>query len=145
MPTNAGVVGVDYAFGYFDGNTNSLVNLGDIQNVRISAQKHDVVNRPYNSVPKFDYIPDGYKIEFTITRTVSAIEDLAVRREANFNAGKGNAAGYLSETINNTDGSTSRYQYQGFVFFLSDHGEISREKVVTLKGEGMASQKIAIS
>ena len=145
MPTNAGVAGVDYAFGFYDANTGALVDLGDVQNVKITAKKHDVVNRPYNRPPSFDYIPDGYQIEFTITRTVSTLEDLAVTREANFNAGKGNKAGYLSESINNTDGSVSRYQYTGFVFFLTDHGEVSREKIVTIKGEGMASQKNKIS
>lgn len=145
MPTNAGLVGVDFSFGYYDQNTGALVDLGDVQSVKIVAQKHDIANRPYNGVPKFDFVPDGYKINFSITRTVSALEDLAVQREANFNAGAGNSAGYLSETITNTDGSVSRYQYTGFVFFLTDHGDISREKTVTIAGEGMASAKRSIA
>ena len=45
----------------------------------------------------------------------------------------------------NPDGSISRYQYTGFVVFLTDHGSISREKTVTLKLEGMASDKIQIA
>jgi len=145
MPTNAGNTGVDYSFGYYDGNSGAMVDLGDVQDVKIKAQKHDLSNRPYNGPPKFDYVPDGYKIDFTITRTVSTLEDLAVTREANFNAGSGNKAGYLSEAVNNTDGTTSRYQYTGFVFFMSDHGSISREKTVTITGEGMASKKVQIA
>ena len=145
MPTNAGNVGVDYSFGYYDQNTASLVNLGDVQDVKITAQKHDIKNAPYNAPPKYDYVPDGYKVTFTITRTGSALEDLAVTREANFNQGKGNKAGYLSESINNTDGTVSRYQYTGFVFFLTDHGNISREKTVMIAGEGWASQKNKIA
>lgn len=145
MPGNAGSVGVDYSLGYFDSNSNSLVNLGDVQNVKIAAGKHDLKNMPYNGPPKFDFIPDGYGISFTITRTSSLLEDLAVAREKNFNAGGLNLAGYLNETINNPDGSVSRYQYTGFVFFLTDHGDISREKLVMLQGVGLASTKIQIA
>jgi len=145
MPVNTMNVGVDYTITYFDSNSGSLINLGDVQNVTISAQKHDISSRPYNSVPKFGYIPDGFRISFTITRTSSVLEDLMVALSANFNAGDVQSAGYLNETINNPDGSVSRYQYTGFVVFLTDHGDISREKVVTLKLEGMASDKVKIA
>jgi hypothetical protein len=145
MPTNAGNVGVDYSFSYYDGTSNRLVDLGDIQNVKISASSHSISNRPYNAPPRFDFIPDGYSIAFTITRTSQALENLAVLREANFNAGIGSSAGYLNETITNVDMTISRFQYQGFVFFLGDHGDVSREKVVTMTGHGMASQKIQIA
>ena len=145
MPSNAGSVGVDYSLGYFDSNQNALVNLGDVQSVKITQNKHDIKNAPYNGPPKYDFIPDGYKITFSIARTSSLLEDLAVTREANFNAGGFNYAGYLNETITNPDGSISRYQYTKFVFFLTDHGDISREKLVMLQGEGMASTKISIA
>lgn len=145
MPSNAGSVGVDYSLGYFDSNQNALVPLGDVQSVKIQAQKHDIKNMPYNAPPKYDFIPDGYKITFTITRTSALMENLAVAREANFNNGGFNVGGYLNETITNPDGSISRYQYTGFVFFLTDHGDISREKLVQLQGEGMASTKIVIA
>lgn len=145
MTGNAGNTGKDYSFGYYDGNTGALVDLGDVQSVKASAQKHDVKNMPYNGAPKYDFIPDGHKITFTITRTVSTLEDLAVVRETNFNNGLPNKAGYLNETVTNTDGSVSRYQYTGFVFFLTDHGDVSRDKLVTVTGEGMASAKVQLS
>ena len=145
MPTNAGNVGVDYSFTFYDGNTSSMVDMSDIQNVKITAQKHDVANRPYNAPARFDFIPDGYRISFNITRVNESLENYAVTREANFNGGIGNIAGYFNETVNNVDGTVSRYQYTGFVFFLTDHGDISREKIVTLSGEGMASQKVQIA
>ena len=64
---------------------------------------------------------------------------------ANFNAGNVMSPGYLNETINNADGSVSRYQYTNFVVFLTDHGDISREKTVSIKLEGMASDKVKIA
>ena len=145
MSVNGMTVGADYSFGYYDANTGTVIDLGDVQNVTISAQKHDIVSRPYNAPPKFGYIPDGYKISGTITRTSSALEDFMLNLNQRFDAGSAIKAGYLSESVNNSDGSISRYQYQGFVFFVSDLGDVSREKTVSLKFEGMASAKVAIA
>lgn len=145
MPVNNMNVGVDYSFGYYDANSGALIALGDVQNVRRTAQKHDIASRPYNGPPRFGYVPDGHSFEFTITRTKSTIDDLMVTREANFNAGSIDQPGYLNETVTNPDGSISRYQYTGFVFFMNDPGDVARDTVVTVKCEGRASQKVAIA
>jgi hypothetical protein len=145
MPVNGMNVGMDYSFGYYDADTGTVVDLGDVQNISISAPKHDIASRPYNGPPKFGYIGDGYKISGTITRTSSVLEDFMLNKMANFNAGSASKAGYLSESVKNPDGTTSRYQYTGFVFWLPDLGDISREKTVTMKFEGMASEKKPIS
>lgn len=145
MPVNGMNVGVDYTIAYYDTNSGGLIELGDVQDVKITALKHDIKSAPFNQVPRFGFIPDGYKIDFTITRNSSLLEDLMVTFSQNFNAGNVSGAGYLNETVNNADGSVSRYQYTGFVVFLTSHGDISREKVVTLTLEGMASDKVKIA
>ena len=145
MPSNAGTIGVDYSFGYYDASTKSLVDLGDIQSVDIKAQKHDLKNMPYNASPKYDYIPDGYRVTFQITRTNAQLEQIAAQRELKFNAGQTIPAGYLQKTVTNVDGSTSIFQYTGFVIFLGDHGAVSREKLVTLNVEGMASRMVQLA
>jgi len=138
-------VGVDYSISYFESVSGGLINLGDVQNVSIAAQKHDINSRPYNQVPRFGYIPDGFRVNFTITRNGSILEDMMVALSAAFNVGAVQTPGYLNETIINADGSISRYQYTNFVVFLTDHGDISREKTVTIKLEGMASEKVKIA
>jgi hypothetical protein len=145
MPVNGMNVGVDYSISYYDGTSGTLIDLGDVQDVKISAQKHDIKSMPYNAPPRYGFVPDGFKIDFTITRTGSAIEDFMVAAEASFNAGQVQSAGYLNETITNPDGSVSRYQYTGFVVFLTDHGNISRDKNVTLSLTGYASTKVSIA
>lgn len=145
MATNAGNTGKDYSFGYYDGSTGSIIDLGDVQNVKVTAPKHTLKNMPYNGPPKYDYVGDGYSLSFTITRTGSQLEDLMVTRDANFNAGLPSRAGYLSESINNADGTVSRYQYTGFVFWMNDHGDVARDKTVTQTCEGMASTKVKIA
>jgi len=116
-----------------------------VQNVQINAMKHDIKSMPYNGVPRYGYVPDGFKIEFTITRTGSVLEDLMATLSKNFNAGSVQKPGYFNESITNPDGSIRRFQYTNFVVFLTDHGAISRDKVVSLKLEGMASDKVQIA
>lgn len=144
MPVNRMNVGVDYQITYYDATAGALIDLGDVQNVRIGAMKHDIKSMPYNNVPRYGYIPDGYRVDFSITRTSSILEDLMVQFSANFNAAKLLPPGYVNETIQNPDGTISRYQYTQFVIFLTDHGDISREKIVTLALTGLASDKIAL-
>ena len=145
MPVNNMNVGRDYTFGYYDANTGTVVDLGDIQSIRITAQYHDIANRPYNNVPTYGYIHDGYNISFTITRTGKALEEFQLAATNAFNSGSVIQPGYLNETVTNQDGSTSRYQYQKFVFKVTDLGDISREQVVKLTASGMASSKVLIS
>jgi hypothetical protein len=145
MPINGLNVGVDYSISFFDGTSGTLLDFGDVQNVKITALKHDIKSMPYNQPPTYGFIPDGYKIDFTITRTSSTLEDFMVAAEASFNAGNNQSAGFLNETINNPDGSVSRYQYGNFVIFLTDHGDIARDKTVTLSLTGNASTKISIA
>jgi hypothetical protein len=137
-------VGADYVFAFYNPNTGTLLELGDVQNVTVTAQKHDIKSMPYNNVPRYGYVPDGFRISFTITRSTSTLEDFMVAYDAAFNAGQVIPAGYLNETINNADGTVSKYQYVNMVVFLTDHGDVSREKVVTQKFEGMASEKISL-
>lgn len=145
MAVNGMNVGVDYSLLYFDGATGSLVNLGDVQNVNITAMKHDIKSMPYNDVPRYGYVPDGYKIDFTITRTGADLEVFMVNAAQSFNQGKTQKPGYLQQTITNPDGSIVRFQYTKMCIFLTDHGKISRDAVVTLTLEGYASDKVQIA
>ena len=145
MPVNRMNVGTDYSLAYYDGNTGVVVDLGDVQNVKIVALKHELKSMPYNDVPRYGYVPDGFRIDFSIVRTASLLEDLMVTFSRNFNQGAIIKPGYLNESINNPDGHVSRYQYTNFVIFLDDHGDVSREKPVMLRLTGMASDKKAIA
>jgi hypothetical protein len=145
VPINGMNTGVDYSISYYETTSGTLIDLGDVQDVNISAMKHDIKSQPYNDVPRYGFVPDGFNIDFSITRTGSVLEDLMVQFSANFNAGQVQQPGYLNQTIKNPDGSVSRYQYTNFVIFLTDHGNISRDKTVSLKLTGRASDKVQIA
>src|SRR5437879_6018518 len=134
MSQNAMNVGTDYSLSYYDGASGQLVNLGDVQNVKITALKHDIKSQPYNGVPRYGYVPDGFKFEFDITRQGAVLEDLMVIFSQNFNQGNLQKPGFLNQSVNDAiTGVTKRYQYTNCVIFLTDHGDISREKPVKIK------------
>lgn len=145
MPVNGMNTGTDYSIMFYDGTSGTLIDLGDVQDVNITALKHDIKSQPYNSVPRYGFVPDGFNIDFSITRTGAVLEDLMVQFNANFNAGAVQKPGFLNQTVTNPDGTTSRYQYTNFVVFLTDHGNISRDKTVTLKLTGRASDKVQLA
>lgn len=145
MPQNKMNVGADYTFSCYDGTTGALQDFNDIESLKITAGKHDLASRPYNDDPRFGYMPDGFKIEFDIVRTDSSLEDYAVLQNQNVDRGVVMNPGFLNESVINPNGTTSRYQYTNFVWFVTDHGDISREKVVKIHVEGMASRKVQIA
>lgn len=145
MPINGMSVGRDYSFGLYDGDSGTIVDFGDVQSVKITAQYHDIKSQPYNGDPRFGHIPDGYKGSFSITRTKGDLDDLQAAKEAMFRGGQIMAPGYLNETITNTDGTISRYQYTGVDFKIVELADVSREKVVTQTVEIMASGRVKIS
>lgn len=139
MPTNQMNTGTDYSVQFYDGTSGVLVSLGDVQDVRIHAMKHDIKSAPFNGPPRFGYVPDGYAIEFTITRTGPVLEQFFQNLSQNFDNAQVATAGVLNESVVNPDGTISRYQFQNFVVFMPELGELSRDKVVTLRVEGRAS------
>lgn len=145
MPINGQVVGRDYDLSFFDARTGTVIDLGDVQSVSIRSNKHQIKSSPYNDNPRFGYIEDGYAIAFQFVRTTGALEDFALDQASTFTSGGNCPSGILNETVRYSDGSTRSYQYTGFVFHLDDVADISREKNVTARGEGMASTKKRVS
>jgi hypothetical protein len=145
MPVNGMNIGTDYSVSYFDSNNGQLIEFGDIQQVKITAMKADISSHTYNGPSRYGYIYKGYKIEFTVTRTLESIEDFFMDIEASQFTGAVQSPGTFQEVVNNSDGTQSSYQYNNFVVFMTDHGNIEQDKIVTLKIEGMASQKIPLN
>lgn len=145
MPVNGLSVGIDYTLSYYDSTSKAVVDLGDVQNVKISAPKHNVESRPYNGKVKMGYIPDGYRFTFTIVRTGPELESYQLTQDANFYNGVPTTGGYMNETVTEGDGSVSRYQYTDFVFAVTEVAELSREGTIRLQCEGFASDKVPLA
>ena len=145
MPVHNMNVGVDYTFAFYDGATGTLIDLGDVQSVRITSMKHDLKSMPYNGPPRYGYVPDGFRIEFVIVRNVPTWEAFQANYDKLFNQGAILLPGVLNESVNNPDGSISRYQYTECAMHLNDHGDVTRERPTQIRLEGLASTKVLIA
>lgn len=145
MPINQMNVGTDYSFSVYNGTSGTLQDFGNIENIKINGQAHELKVTPYNGPPLFGFASDGYHITFEIARSDSSLEDYQVAYDALFNSGGLFAPGFFNQTINNPDGTVSMYQYTNFVFRLDSHGDVSREKPVKLSVIGRASEKISLA
>jgi len=67
-------------------------------------------------------LPKGWEGNFEMERGNSAAEDFIAQVEAAYYAGNATATGTLYQYINESDGSTSTYQFDGVVFRLSHAG-----------------------
>ena len=79
-------------------------------------------------------LPKGWEGHFEVERGSSAVDDFIAQAEAAFFAGTAVPAGTLYQYVNETDGSTSTYQYTGVVFKLAQAG--------TWKGDSSVKQRL---
>jgi hypothetical protein len=145
MPVNGMNTGRDFSFGVYDQNIGVIVDFGDIQYFEIDAHKANIVSRPYNGLPKFGYVPDGYAGTFQIVRTKADVEQLQIKLSALFNTGGSVLPGFINYTVNNPDGSVARYQVTGAVFWMNKIASGSREKTIDQTVEWLGSDNVLVA
>jgi hypothetical protein len=79
-------------------------------------------------------LPKGWDGSFELERGSSAADDFIARLEASYYAGGPIVPGTLYQYVQETDGSTSTYQYSGAVFKLSQAG--------SWRGDASVKQKL---
>lgn len=144
MPVNNMSVGRDYSFGYYDADLGEVVDLGSIQHIKITPLAKEIANEPYNEDPIFGYIEGGYSFSFTIIRTGPEAEDFQLRKAQRFREGLEIKSGYLNETVKEPGGEVSRYQYERFVFRISELGDVQRDGTIKMSATGKASRKVKL-
>ncbi len=86
-------------------------------------------------------LPRGWQGHFTLDRGSSAADDFVAQIEQAYLAGQSIAPGNLYQYVNETDGSTSTYQFDGAVFKLSSAGIYRGDAPVAQKLEFFASSR----
>jgi hypothetical protein len=99
---------------------------------------------PYNGLPRYGYLPDGYKGNFSIKRVGSQLDLLQIQLIQLFNRGGLVNAGYINKQTVNTDGSITRFQYIRAVFWMDSVSSGSRDKEISQSVEWMASDCVVI-
>jgi hypothetical protein len=90
-------------------------------------------------------LPKGWDGSFDIERGSSAADDLLAQIESTFLSGGTVAAGTLYQYVDETDGSTSTYQFNGVVFRLSSAGAYKGDASVKQKLEFYATSRTRVS
>lgn len=86
-------------------------------------------------------LPKGWEGQFDLERGNSAAEDFIAQVEADFYAGRAPATGTMYQYIQESDGSTSTYQFDGVVFKLVQAGAWRGDASVTQRLTFFASTR----
>ncbi len=89
-------------------------------------------------------LPKGWEGHFEVERGSSAVDDFIAQAEAAFFAGSAVPAGTLYQYVNETDGSTSTYQYTGAVFKLAQAGTWKGDSSVKQRLEFFAARRTSV-
>jgi hypothetical protein len=90
-------------------------------------------------------LPKGWDGVFELERGTSVAEDFIATIEADYYAGSAIVPGTIYQYVQETDGSTSTYQYDGVVFKLAQAGAWRGDQSVKQKMEFFASTRSKLS
>ena len=117
------------------------IDLRDVVGFQAEQQVKLQRSDPLNSVPVEFNTPAGWRGQFHIDRGSSALDDLIVAIESAFwNAGV-IGSGTIYQYVNETDGSTSTYEFTGVALTLTNSGTYKAEIIVTQTINFFASQR----
>jgi hypothetical protein len=89
-------------------------------------------------------LPKGWTGSFALDRGSSAVDDFIAQIEQAYLAGQSIGTGTLYQYVNEPDGSTSTYQFNGVVFKLTSAGVYRGDAAVTQKLDFHASGRIRV-
>jgi hypothetical protein len=143
MPVNNFTVGRDVSL--VINGPNGQITINGITDFSAKPLTTTLKSKPLNGIPQFGYIPDGWELSFKLDRMDTGIDEFWAAFEAGYYNGNNQAAGTVNESIQEVDGSISKWRYTGFVMKLDSAGDFSGDKKVEQTLSGMASQKIQVS
>jgi hypothetical protein len=105
----------------------------------------DIKSKRLDGMTYFGEIPDGWTGSFKLDRTSPAIDTFFAALEASYYAGTNTAVGTIQEVINETDGTTTTWQYTGVVLKLDDAGDWKGDARVEQTFAFNATTKVAVT
>ncbi len=104
-----------------------------------TPENNELKSTAMDGVVRKEFLPAGHKLDFTFDRKNSNIDAYFAAREAQYFSGSTLSQVTITETIRNTDGSVSVFQYTGVSMKLSARGTWKGDGKVEPKVEGFAS------
>ena len=141
MPLNGYSIGKDAVFTINTPNGILRVNLTGFDAKPVYT---DLKSMPLDKPPVHMSIPSGWKGTFKVDRQDSSVDDYVATNEAAYYAGQSMLQGTITQTIEEVDGSTSRYRYTNVNLRVTDPGNWASEKLVEQSLEFEASRRLKL-
>jgi len=143
MPVNSFSVGRDVSVTVVTSyGTLTMTGLTDFT---ADPMTTDIRSKLIDGTPLFGFIPDGYKGSFKMDRLNPNMDNYWAQVEADYFAGKNNLAGTITEIIQEADGSTTEWRYDGVVLRLEKSGDWGGDKKVEQMVSFEAAHKVKVS
>lgn len=143
MPQNGLSLGRDYKFDIY--TATGLLVLPTLLNFKRKKINHKLSIKPLNSLPiHLNFQEGGWEGSFDVSRADGTLDAYFAAFEADYYAGKNQPTGVIQETIEETAGVLSTYQYQGVVLYFEDAGDAEAEKNVIQRVSFAASTRIKL-
>ena len=117
------------------------VDLRDVTSFQAAQEVRQQRSDPLNSAPIEFNTPAGWRGQFNVDRGSSALDDLVATIESSFWSAGTIGSGSIYQYINETDGSTSTYEFVGVSLTLSNSGHYQAENIVKQTISFYASQR----
>lgn len=140
MPAPDFNIGRDVTLDVYDPQ-QGLLRFKLMTEFRHEPQYKHLESHALDGVPRFAAIPAGHKLVFQFDRASSDADDYFCNQEVNYFAGAVLPQVSITETIQETDGSTTQYRYTNVCLYFTDGGTWKGDSLVNQTIEAMASFK----
>jgi hypothetical protein len=132
MPVNGYTVGRDVTITLAaQGGTSIVIASSQVTQFDAKPAKKEDWSRPLNLPPMPIYIPDGWTGTVTVDRQDDTLDAFQASLEANFWAGGNTPSGTILETITESNGSVTQWQYNNAMFWVADPGRFQADGKVS--------------
>lgn len=120
------------------------VDLPTVTNFRSQQSTTGLKSTPLNDKPVTYEVPNGWTGSFTVQRDSAKLDDLIANNEAAFWAAATITSGTLYFYVEETDGSTTRWEYTDVAITMNAAGSWSNDDIVHQSISFTASQRIKV-
>lgn len=146
MPQNGFTVGKDATITITGpGGTSIVISADQVTDFDPKPMKKEIWSRPLNSPPKPIFMPDGWTGTITVDRADATLDTFQATLEANFWNGVDTLAGTILQTVTETNGAVTQYQFTGVMFWVSEVGSYKADGLVTQQIEFAASLRTRVT
>ncbi|GBQ87316.1 hypothetical protein AA23498_0103 [Acetobacter nitrogenifigens DSM 23921 = NBRC 105050] len=117
------------------------IDLQDVVNFSVQQESRRQRTNPLNKPPVEFSTPAGWRGSFTVDRGNSALDKLFDADELAYWNANSISSGVLYCYIQESDGTTSKYEYSGIALTFTNAGSFQAENIVTQTVTFFASQR----